>query len=124
MFKNTVKTTTVVLAAGAVLVLGAGPAAARSSYGAAVDNQSGSRYESNFVQTPSGNLIVQYNEHSGSNDRSSSTRSSSHGQETMSSDGTKESHFSMSYPDGSGGSTDYSSHYANGNVQSDKYRSK
>lgn len=124
MSKNTWKTAVAVLAAGAALILGAGPAAARSSDGAWVDKQYG-HYESNFVQTPSGNLMVQYNDHSGSGDRSSdgSWSSSSHGQETMDEDGTKQSHFRFSYSD-SGSRTDYSSHYAKDKVQYDRYETK
>ncbi|NKX55715.1 hypothetical protein [Arthrobacter mobilis] len=123
MAKNTWKTIVVALAAGAALVLGAGPAAARSSEGAWVDKSYG-HYESNFVQTPSGNLMVQYNDHSGSGGGSDdSWSSSSHGQETMDEDGTKQSHFRFSYS-GSGSRTDYSSHYAKDKVQYDRYESK
>jgi hypothetical protein len=123
MYKNMLKTVTAALAAGALVALGAGPAtAARSSYGAHVYKDSGSVYEYNMVQTPKSKLVVQYNEHSGYT-KNTSSKSSSHGHELMTNEGTKETHFKYSYSDGSGSESDYSFHASKGKTQ-ERSRSK
>lgn len=117
MYNKILKSVTAVLAAGALLALGTGPAtAARSSYGAHVYKDSGSVYEYNMVQTPSSKLIVQYNEHSGYG-KASSWKGSSHGHELMDDEGTKETHGKYSYSDSSGSKSDYSFHASKGKVQ-------
>jgi hypothetical protein len=123
MNNNILKTVTAVLAAGALLAIGAGPAsAARSSYGAHVYKESGSVYEYNMVQTPKSKLVIQYNEHSGSGSESS-WKSSSHGHELMDDEGTKETHSKYSYSDSSGSKSDYSFHASKGTTQ-ERSRSK
>ncbi|EMY32324.1 hypothetical protein D477_020763 [Arthrobacter crystallopoietes BAB-32] len=119
MSSKSIKLVLAAVTAGTLLVLGAAPAAARSSEGASKWSYGNERSVSNSVQTPSGNYMVGY-EGRGSYDDGSSYSYRGNEVTTTNDDGTtkyRETSYHFSYKDSSGTTMEDSYHYANKKTQ-------